>query len=84
LGSDGLVPILLVYGQLPRVPTLASTPPLTVKQRSSLMTTARAEYIQWVSQKRVETGFSRNPPESVDRIYAAGEQVYVYRERQHA
>jgi hypothetical protein len=84
LGPDGLVPILLVYGQLPRVPSLASIPPLTVKQRFSLMTTARAEYEQWVAQQRVATGLSKKPSESADRMYAAGEQVYVYRERHRA
>jgi hypothetical protein len=84
LGPDGLVPILLVYGQLPREPSLASIPPLTVKQRFSLMTTARAEYEQWVAQWRVATGLSKKPPESADRMYAAGEQVYVYLERHHA
>jgi hypothetical protein len=60
-----------------------SIPPLTVKQRFSLMTTARAEYEQWVSQQRVATGLSKKPPESADRMYAAGKQVYVYRERRH-
>jgi hypothetical protein len=84
LGTDGFVPILLVYGQLPRVPSLASIPPLTVKQIFSRMTTARAEYEKWVSQQIVATGLSKKPPESDDRIYAACEQVNVYRERHRA
>jgi hypothetical protein len=84
LGPDGLVPMLLVYGQLPRVPSLASTPILTVKQRISLMATARAEYEQWVAQQRVAIGLSKKPPDVVDRMFAAGEHVYVYRERQRA
>jgi hypothetical protein len=84
LGPDGLVPILLVYGQLPRVPSFASIAPLTVKQRISLMTTARAEYEQWVARQRVATGLSKKPPESADRMYAACEQVYVYREGHRA
>jgi hypothetical protein len=84
LGPDGLVPMLLVYGQLPRVPSLASKPLLTVKQRFSLMATARAEYEQWVSQQRVATGLSKKQPDAVDRLLAAGQNVYVYRERQRA
>jgi hypothetical protein len=48
------------------------------------MTTARAEYEQWVAQQRVATGLSKKLPESADRMYAAGEQVYVYRERHRA
>jgi hypothetical protein len=43
-GPDGLEPILLVYGQLPHVPSLVFILPFTVKQMFSLMTTARAEY----------------------------------------
>jgi hypothetical protein len=84
LRPDGLVLILLVYGQLPCVPSFASIPPLTVKQRSSHMTTARAEYEQWVAQQRVATGLSKKAPESADRMYAGGEQVYLYRERHRA
>jgi hypothetical protein len=48
------------------------------------MTTARAEYELWVAQQRVATGLSKKPPDSCERMYAAGEQVYVYRERHRA
>jgi hypothetical protein len=82
-GPDGLVPVLLIFGVLPRIPELAEAPRLDQKRHFAAMASARAENARLVARRRVETGLHRQVPPAADFLdkITPGSQVYCYRER---
>ncbi len=50
----GMVPALLVFGMIPKVPSLSAQPLLANSERLRLLTHAREEYDRIVSQNRVQ------------------------------
>ncbi len=80
MGPDGLVPYLLVFGVMPKLPDLSRLP-TTQGQRFAALVTARKEYETIVSKMRVQTGIYRNAPPSSDYILSSCDSVYVYQEK---
>jgi len=78
-GPRGLVPVLLVFGVLPRTPI---TPlPLPVqRERMAAAVTARKEMRAHVSKARVTMALKSPVPAAAGRAVAPGEKVLVYRE----
>lgn len=78
-GPRGLVPTLLVFGVIPRMPV---TPlPLPARRdRVLAMVTARNEMVAQVARVRVRTALAARVPVAADREVAVGMQVMAYRE----
>ena len=76
----GLIPTVLVYGLLPRMPGVENSGPLPQEQRFKVIQEARDEYAQWVAQMRVKLGLGTNVPSSANESYEKGDLVYVWRE----
>jgi len=80
VGPDGLVPSLLVFGVLPKLPSISPRDFPEHKERVRAMMTARKKYEQLVSLARVQLGILKRPPPAADIHVQPGEFVYVYRE----
>ena len=81
LGPDGIVPCLLLYGALPRLPGVAATAAANNRARYRAMATARAEYEQIVARRRIAEGINHRPSPSANEIFETGDNVYVFREK---
>lgn len=81
-GPEGLVPSLLVFGALPKLPGVVATSSLSNKHRFRILANARAEYASHVARMRIAQGLASNVPGCVDEVYAKGDHVYVYRDTQ--
>jgi hypothetical protein len=78
-GPDGLVPSLLVFGVSPRSPEISRKFPAQ-RSRLKAMHTAREEYEKKIAKERILRGLNKNVTPAADRIYSAGDKVYVYLE----
>jgi hypothetical protein len=78
-GPKGLVPILLVFGKLPRLPHVDSVP-LNQADRFKAMHVARAEYEQILAQRRIGMALANRPPPSSNYVFEPGQWVNVFRE----
>ena len=76
----GLIPVLLVFGMLPRLPDVGGTDPKTQQERMAMISTARQEYDALVCQRRIELGIKSSTPSTIDEVYEKGDLVYVWRE----
>ena len=81
VGPEGLVPSLLVFGALPRLPTISPRDYPSHKERMRAMIVARNEHEKIVARNRVRVGISRRPPPSANYDIMPGDFVYVYCER---
>jgi hypothetical protein len=81
MGPEGLVPCLLVFGALPRIPHVNPTHPVSTRRRFTLMRTAREEYTRIVAKSRVAAGLNHQPPASADEVYEPGDSLYEHREK---
>jgi transposase InsO family protein len=79
-GPEGLVPCLLVFGSLPRVPGLGGIASMDNSKRLALMQTVRTEYERVVAQLRIRVGLDKNVPAASDENFTEGDQVYLYRD----
>ena len=80
-GPDGIVPTLLVFGSLPRLPLPAfSSLPLTQQQRFDAMKTARDEMMAITAQRRIREALKTYTRKSQPFIPEEGQHVLVYRE----
>lgn len=79
-GPQGLVPTLLVFGVIPRMP-VAPLPLPSQRDRTQAMVTARNEMATLVARARVQRGLVSNVPAAADRDVTPGTKVLVYRER---
>lgn len=79
-GPSGLVPTLMVFGVLPRMPV---TPVNLPGQRDRVMAmhAARDEMAKHVAKSRLERAARSRVPASADAIIRAGMSVLVYREK---
>lgn len=79
-GPNGLVPTLLVFGAIPRLPVTAEellAQSLPIKQ----MVMARKEMGRIAAQTRLETALRRNVPCAADSDIRVGDYVLMYREK---
>lgn len=79
-GPRGLIPTLLVFGVIPRMP-VAPLPLPAQRDRIQAMVTARKEMAMLVARARVRTGLAASVPAAADREIIPGTAVMVYRER---
>ena len=81
-GPKGLVPALLVFGMIPKIPSPATAPFRDNSERLRILSDARKEYEAIVAKTRVQLGLRTRPPNSSRQTHKAGDLVYVYREKQ--
>lgn len=79
-GTHGLVPSLLVFGELPRLPVAPSALP-SQQERMMAVHTARATLLQHLVRTRVLRALRSRVPAAADADMRAGAAVLVYRER---
>lgn len=80
MGPEGLVPSLLVFGQLPRFPP-HSTPLLSHSERMNAMTIARKEMANITARLRIQKALKSKLPPATKYLINPGDQVYVYSEK---
>jgi len=80
-GPEGLVPSLLVFGTMPKLPNVARLEHETQKNRLRAATTARLEYEKIVCARRVQLALKSRPPPNSNQKYFPGDMIYVYREK---
>jgi Reverse transcriptase (RNA-dependent DNA polymerase) len=78
--AHGLVPCLLVFGTLPRLPFIPETDPVSNNNILQILATAREEYERHVDEHRVAHGLKAKVPGATDITYEKGDSVYVYRD----
>ena len=81
LDPEGLVPSLLVFGVLPRLPAVNSTLP-EHEDRMKALRTARAEMENVVSKLRVKTALRSNIPQAAQQDILVGDEVLLHRDEQ--
>eukprot|EP00170_Pyropia_yezoensis_P002751 contig_11549_g2756 len=79
-GPSGLVPTLLVFGVLPRMPVAPVNIPAQ-RDRVMAMHAARAEMAKHVTKSRLERAVRSRVPAVSDAVFPAGMSVLVYREK---
>jgi hypothetical protein len=80
-GPEGLIPALLEFGMIPKLPSLSTVPLLNQNQRFKMLKAAREEYSAIVAKLRVQYGLNARPPDAANHVYNPDDSVYVYRER---
>jgi hypothetical protein len=81
-GPEGLIPALLVFGMIPKLPSPSIVPLLNQNRRFKMLRAARDEYAAIVAKLRVQYGLNTRPPDAANHVYNSGDSVYVYRERE--
>jgi hypothetical protein len=82
-GPSGLVPVLLVYGTMPRYKVAGlDTRLLPNIERFKALKTARHEYVQIVNGLRVQALLKTSIPPAADRKLAVGHLVFFWREKE--
>jgi hypothetical protein len=81
MGTNGLVPSLLVFGVVPRFP-LMSIDLTKQRDRMAALAAAQMEVSAIVSENQITAALAHNVPSSVDRTYEVGEEVLVFREKE--
>jgi hypothetical protein len=81
MGTNGLVPSLLVFGVVPRFPPMSIDLP---KQRDLMaaLAAAQMEMSAIVSENRITAVLTHNVPSSMDLTYEVSEEVLVFREKE--
>jgi hypothetical protein len=83
IGTDVLVPTLLVYGSMPCFRAAGLDARLQPNsERFRCMDTARAEYTRIVNHQRVEQLLRTRVPPAADRQLHIGQHVFVWREKE--
>lgn len=78
-GTNGLIPTLLVFGVIPRMPVAPLRLPVQ-RDRVQAMVTARAEMLANIARTRLRTALAAPVPAAADRDVHPGMEVLVYRE----
>lgn len=79
-GPSGLVPSLLVFGVMPRLPIRPAALPSHVdRMRAAVL--ARKEMIDIVAKQRLETAANRRVPNAADSTFCINDEVLMYREK---
>jgi Reverse transcriptase (RNA-dependent DNA polymerase) len=80
-GPNGLVPLLLLFGVIPRLPGDDSVFPDQTR-RLEAIETARQENGRIVVQSRVRISLRKQPPHSANYRFLPQQPVYLYREKE--
>jgi hypothetical protein len=81
MGTNELVPSLLVFGVVPRFPPMSINLP-NQRDRMAALAAAQMEMSVIVSENRITAALNHNVPSSVDRTYEGGEEMLVLREKE--
>ena len=83
LGPEGLVPLSLVFGELPRVYTASGTqqPRDTLSERATMAHAARTEMHRVMAKMLVARGLRHSFPLAAGPVYGPGDQVFVWCEK---
>jgi hypothetical protein len=76
LGPEGIVPVTLVLGIIPRISTRLPNQP----ERVQAMIGAREEMRKLMAKAKVARALKRAVPPGADQFYAVGDRVLVFRE----
>lgn len=79
IGPEGLVPSYLVFGSLPKFPTVHASLP-DQRRRMKALESARTEYATIVAKLRIDRALRAKVPPASKYIIVPGDTVYVYRE----
>lgn len=80
-GPNGLVPSLLLFGEMPRIPHVPQTS-ISPSDRHRAIHAARKEFEVITAKSRVQTALTHKPPVAHKFRFAPGHAVYVYREKE--
>lgn len=79
-GPSGLVPSLLVFGVMPRLPVRhAAIPYHTKRMRAAI--SARKEMTEVISKRRLDYALQHRVPAEADALFSPGDEVLMYREK---
>lgn len=83
LGSKGLVPSVLVFGEYPRVstPSEATEPRSTISERPELAEIYRMEMQEKMAKLKLKMALHHAVPLACDRAYEPSDKVLVWREK---
>lgn len=79
MGPEGLVPTLLVFGCLPKLPTINTNLP-GQRERMRALQQARKEMATITAEIRIQRALSSRVPRNTDLELHPGDRVRVYRE----
>lgn len=79
-GTDGLVPTLLVFGSLPRIPIGIHHSPDNIS-RMKAISTARREATKVISQHRLDVALNKLVPGAANNDLKIADEVLMYREK---
>ena len=80
MGPEGLVPSMLVFGVLPRMPPRQADLP-GHEERMRALRAARAEMCELVAQMKVRIALRSRVPPAASYLITAGDSVYVHNEK---
>jgi hypothetical protein len=81
IGENGLVPLLLVFGVIPRYPALNTELP-NQKVRMEFIAAAQMEMNSIIAERRIATTLAKNIPSAAEYVYAVGDEVLDFREKE--
>lgn len=76
---SGLVPTMLVFGVMPRLPVHLRDLPIQ-KERIDVLHSARLEMTNLIARKLLRTAAKSNAPAAADSTLHTGDEVLVYRD----
>jgi hypothetical protein len=79
--TNELVPLLLVFGVVPRFPPMSIGLPKQ-RDRMAALAAAKIKMSAIVSENQITAALAHKVPSSVDRTYEVGEEVLVFREKE--
>ena len=79
-GPNGLVPTLLVFGVLPRIPIIPSSLP-NQSTRLQIMMKARKEMSPVIAKSALSRAMRMNVPSAANKVFRTGDEVLVFREK---
>lgn len=80
-GPNGLVPSLLPFGEMPKIPTTPHTE-ISLPDRHNMILSARQEFESIIAKQRIHSALSRRLPPSHSFWLVPGQPVYVYHEKE--
>jgi len=83
LGPEGLVRSALVFGSMPSLAMLGSTPDprATLEDRAAIANSARKSMQQQMAKLRVQRALRHQVPAAADRHFQVGQNILVWREK---
>jgi hypothetical protein len=81
IDENGLVPLLFVFGVIPRYPALNTELP-NQKVRMEVIAAAQMKMNSIIAERRISTALAKNIPSAAEHVYAVGDEVLAFRKRE--